>query len=159
MESMANDPELLKEFLTETNELLGNLDNDLINFETNPQNEDLLNLIFRAVHTIKGTSRFLEFEQLVELSHASEHVLCLLRNKERIVTPGLMDVLLESIDKLKILVAQVQNDNIGNIDLGFILKVLSRIKSGSFQNNTLEPESLEQDESQEKDVKLVEKSD
>lgn len=135
MQTMVADPELLKEFLDETRELLENLDNDLVSLESDPQDEDLLNRIFRAVHTIKGTSSFLGFEQLVELGHAAEDVLHLLRNKERTVTPEVMDVLLEATDKLKILVKQIQGNNIHTVDLTAILSGLEEVKSGEIRES------------------------
>ena len=130
MQTMVADPELLKEFLDETRELLENLDNDLISLESDPQDADLLNRIFRSVHTIKGTSSFLGFEQLVELGHATEDVLQLLRNKEGTVTPEVMDVLLEATNKLKILVKQIHENKVHAIDLATILNSLEEVKSG-----------------------------
>ena len=130
MQTMVADPELIKEFLDETRDLLENLDNDLVHLESDPQNQDLLNRIFRAVHTIKGTSSFLGFDQLVELGHAAEDVLHMLRNGERIVTPVVMDILLEATDKLKVLVRQIKDKNVHAIDLTSILEDLGRIKTG-----------------------------
>jgi len=130
MESMAQDVELVKEFLNETTELLENLDNDLVSLESDPENSELLNRIFRAFHTIKGTSSFLGYDQLVELGHAAEDVLSLLRDGERIVTSEVMDILLDAIDKLKILVDQIRNNKIEEIDLSQVLKELLKIKSG-----------------------------
>ena len=53
------DPALLKEFLVESEELLQRIDQDMVTLESNPKDEELLNRIFRAMHTIKGTSGFL----------------------------------------------------------------------------------------------------
>lgn len=130
MQTMLADPELIKEFLEETTDLLENLDNDLVSLESDPQDADLINRIFRAIHTIKGTSSFLGFEQLVELGHAAEDVLSMVRNGERTVTPELMDVILDSTDKLKILVQQIRDNDIKTIDLSAILTELAKIKSG-----------------------------
>jgi len=142
------DPELLNEFLTETNELLDGLDNDLVDLESDTQNADLLNRIFRAIHTIKGTSSFLGFDQLVEMGHAAEDVLHLMRNGERLVTPHVMDVLLESTDKIKILVEQIQNNDIKPIEMSAVLERLEKIKSGEsgesgaiLQDSSSEPEN------------------
>ena len=129
-QAMATDPELVKEFLNEAKELLENLDNDLVNLESDPDDQELLNRIFRAFHTIKGTSGFLGFEQLVELGHASEDVLQLFRSDERVVTPDVMDVLLEATDKIKELVAQVRDNDVRKIDLKWTLEALELIKAG-----------------------------
>ena len=130
MQAIMSDPELVKEFLTETNELIENLDNDLVSLETDPQNQELLNRIFRAIHTIKGTSSFLGFDQLVEIGHVSEDVLHMLRDGKRVVTPDVMDILLEAMDKVKLLVKQIQEDKIQPIDLSGSLARLDRIKRG-----------------------------
>lgn len=158
METMVADPELVKEFLDETKELLENIDNDLVSLEADPQNQDLLNRIFRAVHTIKGTSSFLGFEQLVELGHATEDVLHMLRNGERVVIPEVMDILLEATDKLKTLVQQIQEEKVQSIDLTNILKDLKRILSGDiYGSEGKENDSVEQKTPKE-DKASVEKS-
>jgi len=138
MGSMAQDAELIKEFLNETNELLDNLDNDLVSLESNSEDNELINRIFRAFHTIKGTSSFLGFDQLVELGHAAEDVLSLLRDGERKVTSEVMDTLLDSTDKLKILVDQIRDNDIKKIDLTKVLSDLNKIKSGEVSEKTEE---------------------
>ena len=59
----------------ESEELLQRMDQDMVTLETTPQDAELLNRIFRALHTIKGTSGFLGFEPVVRLSHRAEDVL------------------------------------------------------------------------------------
>ncbi len=130
MQTILADPELIKEFLEETTDLLENLDNDLVSLESDSQDADLINRIFRAIHTIKGTSSFLGFDQLVELGHAAEDVLSMVRNGEREVTPELMDVLLDSTDKLKILIQQIKDNDIKPIDISANLAELGKIKAG-----------------------------
>ncbi|MEM9665338.1 MAG: Hpt domain-containing protein, partial [Bacteroidota bacterium] len=71
--------ELVESFIMESRELFDDLDNDLLAFEQNPEDAELINKIFRAVHTIKGTSGFLSLEQLSYLTHHFENVLNLLR--------------------------------------------------------------------------------
>lgn len=96
----AQDPTLINEFLVESEELLQHLDQDLIALESTPQDGELLNRIFRAMHTIKGTSGFLGFEPIVRLSHAAEDILNGLRRHDVQLTPPLMDVMLRSRDEL-----------------------------------------------------------
>ena len=64
--------DLLKEFLTETNESLDVVDNQLVKFEQEPNNAKILDNIFRLVHTIKGTCGFLGLPRLEALAHAAE---------------------------------------------------------------------------------------
>src|ERR1700682_2244802 len=64
--------DLLREFLTETNESLDTVDNQLVRFEQDPNNSKILDNIFRLVHTIKGTCGFLGLPRLEGLAHAGE---------------------------------------------------------------------------------------
>ena len=144
-QSMADDPELVQEFLTETTELLEQLDNDLVDLESDPKNQDLLNRIFRAFHTIKGTSSFLAYDQLVELNHSAEDLLQLFRSGEKTVTPDSMDVILKAIDVIKELVDQVRNNRIEKLDLTEILEKLNNIKTGK-EETPAKPEAAPEEE-------------
>src|SRR5580693_59621 len=64
--------DLLREFLTETNESLDTVDVELVRFEQDPNNEKILANIFRLVHTIKGTCGFLGLPRLEALAHAAD---------------------------------------------------------------------------------------
>ena len=67
--------DLLAEFLTETNESLAEADLALVKLERTPDDEATLGLIFRLVHTIKGTCGFLGLPRLERVAHAAENVL------------------------------------------------------------------------------------
>ncbi len=103
--------EIIDDFLVEADELIASLDNDLVTLESNPNDLELLNSIFRAAHTIKGTSSFLGLEQVTELTHKMEDILNRLRKAEMVVTPDIMDLLLESLDILKQLIQNVRDGN------------------------------------------------
>ncbi len=64
--------ELLRDFLTETSESLDLVDAELVRFEQEPNNGQILANIFRLVHTIKGTCGFLALSRLETLTHAAE---------------------------------------------------------------------------------------
>ena len=102
------DQELLDGFLAETTELLEKLDDDLITLEKASDDADLMNRIFRSIHTIKGASSFLGFDLLVKVAHKTEDVLNRLRKGELVVTPELMDVILEATDLVKLLVSDIK---------------------------------------------------
>lgn len=95
--------DLLKEFLTETNENLAVLDNELIKLEQNPNDPALLSNIFRTVHTIKGTCGFLGLPRLEAVAHASENVLGKFRDKVLPVSPYSVTLILASLDRIKTL--------------------------------------------------------
>jgi two-component system chemotaxis sensor kinase CheA len=116
--------EIIDDFLVEADELIGSLDTNLVKLETSPNDLELLNEIFRAAHTIKGTSSFLGFEQVTELTHKMEDILNKLRKSELTVTPGIMDLLLESLDILKVLLDNVRNHRTDVVDLTDIVSRL-----------------------------------
>ena len=67
--------ELLREFLTETSESLATLDVEIVKLEQDPNAPDLIDNIFRLVHTIKGTCGFLGLPRLEAVAHSAENVL------------------------------------------------------------------------------------
>ncbi|MBB5021432.1 two-component system chemotaxis sensor kinase CheA [Desulfurispira natronophila] len=103
------DTEILEDFLVETDELLERLDQDLIELENSPGNLDLLNSIFRCAHTVKGTSGFLGFTTMAELTHHAEDVLNKLRRSELEMESYTMDVLLEAFDLVKTITEDIRN--------------------------------------------------
>ncbi len=93
--------EILEEFLIEADEILSNLDQELIDLEENPEDKELLNSIFRGMHTLKGGAGFLGLTSIVEIAHKIEDIFNLLRNDELKLTSEMMDVIFEGVDKLK----------------------------------------------------------
>lgn len=117
--------EIINDFLVEADELINSLDNNLVKLEEAPDDLELLNEIFRAAHTIKGTSGFLGFEQVTTLTHKMEDILNKLRKSEIVVTPRIMDILLKSLDYLKMLLNNVRSNKNEEIDLEDILQRLT----------------------------------
>ncbi|SNB47627.1 chemotaxis protein CheA [Geobacter sp. DSM 9736] len=134
------DQELLEGFLTETTELLEKLDDDLVALEKSPTDADLLNRIFRSIHTVKGASSFLGFELLVKVTHKTEDVLNRLRKGELFVTPAIMDVILEAVDLVKLLVNDIKGGDIQEREVGTTLdKLLPLLSEGASEAKVLEP--------------------
>src|SRR6201991_2309594 len=92
--------DLLREFLTETNESLDTVDNQLVRFEQDPNNAKILDNIFRLVHTIKGTCGFLGLPRLEALAHAAETLMGKFRDGMP-VTGEAVTLILSTIDRLK----------------------------------------------------------
>ena len=95
--------DLLTEFLTETNESIDTVDNELVRLEQNPNDKAVLDNIFRLVHTIKGTCGFLGLPRLESVAHSAENVLGKFRDGELFVTPGLVSQILEALDTIKMI--------------------------------------------------------
>lgn len=104
----AFDPEILQDFLTESGELLEQLEGDLVVLEENPRDAEMLNKIFRALHTIKGSASFLALTNLVTLAHAAESALNAARNAIVVVDRPVMDLLLQGVDILKLQMNQLR---------------------------------------------------
>lgn len=93
--------DLLSEFLTETNENIGIVDAALVVLEQNPEDAKQIDNIFRLVHTIKGTCGFLGLPRLEGVAHAGENVLGKIRDRELVVTPDVVTIILEAMDVIK----------------------------------------------------------
>src|ERR1700733_13454500 len=92
--------DLLQEFLTETNESLERVDAELVRFEQEPNNGQILGNIFRLVHTIKGTCGFLALARLEALTHAAETLMGKFRDGMP-VTAEAVTLILSTIDRIK----------------------------------------------------------
>src|SRR5215469_1196381 len=99
--SLAQDPELLSDFILESREHLANVESQLLVLERDPGNSEALHAIFRSFHTIKGLAGFLELREIQRVAHEVESVLDLARNLQFRVTPEAIDVILLSGDYLK----------------------------------------------------------
>ncbi|MGL4261211.1 MAG: chemotaxis protein CheA, partial [Afipia sp.] len=99
--------DLLREFLTETNESLDTVDNQLVRFEQDPNNAKILDNIFRLVHTIKGTCGFLGLPRLEALAHAAETLMGKFRDGMP-VTGEAVTLILSTIDRIKEILGQLE---------------------------------------------------
>ena len=128
--------EIFEEFLVEADEILEELQNDLVELEQSPDDKELLNKIFRSMHTLKGGAGFLGLTSIVELAHRVEDIFNKLRNDELKVTPELMDVVFAAVDKLVEAISMLKEK--GEIpDLEDIKELLERLdaaKEGRLPN-------------------------
>ncbi len=122
--------ELIGEFLVEAEELMASLDANLVKLESTPGDLDLLNEIFRAAHTFKGTSSFLGLDAISALTHKMEDVLNKLRKAELVVTSEIMDVLLESVDILKLMLEDAADGRDSDVDAEAIKARLAALEAG-----------------------------
>lgn len=101
--------EILNDFLTETTEMIDGLDQKFVELETQPDNKDLLNEIFRAMHSMKGSAGFLGFNHLVDVTHRAESILNKLRQGEMAVVPEIITVILETVDTVKLIMTEIRS--------------------------------------------------
>jgi two-component system chemotaxis sensor kinase CheA len=102
------DPDLILEFVTESSELIANAEEALLTLETNPEDMEAVGMIFRAFHTVKGTSAFLNLTLVSEMGHFAESLLSRVRDGEIHYGGGYADLALKALDMLKELVQRVK---------------------------------------------------
>ncbi|MCF6309010.1 MAG: response regulator [Sulfurimonas sp.] len=129
--------EILQDFLVESFELIEQLDQDLVELENTPEDLELLNGIFRVAHTVKGASSFLNFDVLTHLTHHMEDVLNKARHGELLITPDVMDVILESIDLMKQLLFTIRDTSAdAGVDVVACVVKLDKISGGDGEVET-----------------------
>ncbi|MBS7537970.1 hybrid sensor histidine kinase/response regulator [Ancylobacter lacus] len=102
--------DLLREFLTETNESLDMADVELVKFELDPNNSEILNNIFRLVHTIKGTCGFIGLPRLAGIAHAAETLMDRFREGMPVTTEA-VGLVMRSIDRIKLVLAEIERND------------------------------------------------
>lgn len=113
--SLMQDPELVSEFVLESQEHLRSIEAHLLAIDKGEANPEAVHAIFRGFHTIKGLAGFLEFEAIQRVSHEVETVLGRVREGELTITTQIIDVVLESIDFLRSWLTALQS---GSMDGG-----------------------------------------
>lgn len=127
---LLTDPEMLEiveSFLVETKEILERLDSDLIIFEKNSEDAELVNQIFRAFHTIKGTSGFLGLNKLTKVTHRCEDILNKIRKNEAKLNPPIMDAILLSYDTIKDLINSIELHKNESTEVEPVIEVLEKV--------------------------------
>jgi two-component system chemotaxis sensor kinase CheA len=105
---MDNNDQILDEFLLEAGEIFDQLDLDFVQLEQTPEDKKLIGNIFRAMHTLKGSSGFFAFHRLEKVAHAGESLLSKLRDGALTLNEEMADELLATSDRLREIVAGVQ---------------------------------------------------
>ena len=131
--------DLLNEFLTETAENIDVVDSEVVKLEKDPNNKPVLNNIFRLVHTIKGTCGFLGLPRLESVAHASENILGKFRDGEIEVTPEAITLVLESLDRIKVILAGLEaTEEEPEGDDSALINALNAIAEGRSAGETAE---------------------
>ncbi len=128
----AEDAELLHDFVVESNEGLAEIESDLLAIEADGAaiNVDLVNKVFRAIHSIKGAAGFLSLQVIEKLAHSMENVLSLIRNCELVPTGAIVDRLLKGADLLQRMLNDIENSNTYDVDAH--VTILKQIVAGEY---------------------------
>ncbi|TWU58737.1 Chemotaxis protein CheA [Rubripirellula tenax] len=137
------DPEIIQEFVVESAEHLADIENQLLTIEEAGANIDidLVNTVFRGVHSIKGAAGFLALTTINKLAHSLENVLNLMRERALVPTTATVDVMLRSADQLRTLLENVSESN--SVDVGDFIVDLDAVAAGTYGE---EQEVTEDDE-------------
>jgi two-component system chemotaxis sensor kinase CheA len=127
-----DDPELVAQFITESREHLSDVEGQLLQIEAGGQNVDvnLVNTVFRSVHSIKGAAGFLGLTTVNKLAHGLENVLGKMRTNDLVPTSANVDVMLKAADALNKLFDDLESSN--EVDVSQHVEVLDRIFAGEF---------------------------
>jgi len=113
----ANNEELLKDFFSEAEQQVENLESNILVIENDPTNHEAIDEIFRAAHTLKGGSATVEMNELSAFTHAVEDLLDEIRSDKVSVTEDVVDVLLSSIDIIKAMLEARSNGSVYEDDV------------------------------------------
>lgn len=132
--------EILSDFLAESSEMLEALDQHFVKLETEPTNAELLNEIFRCMHSMKGSAGFLGFTHLVEVAHQGESLLNKVRQGEIGVSPFIIDIILEAVDAVKLLHADIrETGEDSHVDTALIVNKLTLTMDSADDLNDVMP--------------------
>ena len=108
-EARVQDESLLRDFITEGLEYIGEIEVNILNLEQEPENKDYINAIFRPFHSVKGVAGFLNLVDIRTLAHDLETLLDKARNEALPVTPELIDLILDGSDTLKAMIGRLRD--------------------------------------------------
>jgi two-component system chemotaxis sensor kinase CheA len=130
MDSADGMDDIVKEFIVESTENLDQLDRDLIGLEKNPTSKELLGSIFRAVHTVKGTTGFLGFSKLESVAHVGENLLSRLREGSLVLSPTITSGLLAMVDAVRTMLACIEKTGSdGDTDYAPLIEILTQLQT------------------------------
>ena len=133
--------EMVGGFVEEAHENFDAIESDLLSFEENPEDMDIVNGIFRVMHTIKGTAGFMGFNDIQTLAHRLESIMDKFRKLEITMNPELLDSLFSGIDLLKQMVFELVEEEKSEYPFQEILGSLDTILSGDAKPAAVAPQA------------------
>ena len=136
--------QFIRQFIIETEEHIESIENHLLELERNLNskesfNEESINSLFRAIHTIKGLSGMLEFSNLLDFTHLWENLLDKIRKKKQEINSQIIDVSFEGLDLLIKILDKIKETRADHgVPIEAILVKLEKISNNEEQNNNSE---------------------
>ena len=119
--------EIISEFVTEAEETLEKIDPMFVDLESKGYDRDILNEIFRGMHTLKGAAGFLGFQPIVDVAHRAESIMKKVRDGEMVLNRRIMDTILKSVDMLRLLISHINAKDSREEDISSLLKELDNV--------------------------------
>lgn len=135
----------LSVFVEETREYLQQLNEKMLALENNPEDIEAINEIFRALHTLKGMSATMGFENMAKLSHKMENIFDLFRNHRASVDSEIMDALFAGVDTLERMLQKILDEGNDEIDSSELLEIYETFYSKVSGESTKESEHVKEE--------------
>lgn len=125
------DEDILPVFIEEVEEAIQVIEKELLNLESEPDNVDILNEVFRNMHSLKGNSGLVGVESINSLAHRSENILDKIRKNQMSLNENIIDVLLDCNDVFKLVLDKLKIEPVNPIiDVSKLIKILDSINEG-----------------------------
>lgn len=124
------DDQYLDAFIRESEEEITKLNNSLLELESDPENREAMDQIFRTAHTLKGNFGAMGFEGASNLAHAMEDLLDEMRDGNMSVTPEMMDLIFQGVDEIEAIVGQIESEGQANTDTSETVTQLRNVLEG-----------------------------
>lgn len=128
----ASDPDMMNDFLTNTDELMETLDKTVLQLEQNPRDRETIESIFRAAHTLKGAAGMFGFKAMERVMHRMENLFDLVRKGTLVPTGDTIDVLFQGLDVLRLLLEAVRGGKPSGTKTVPIVRALELAAKGKY---------------------------
>lgn len=125
-----NDPDMIKDFNTNCDEIMQNLDEQILKLEQAPEDKEIIEEIFRAAHTLKGAAGMFGFRSLERVMHRTETLFDLVRKGKLFASSNIIDVVFEAMDTMRVLLEAVKKGAPTGTPTGQIVKNLTLVARG-----------------------------
>ncbi len=137
-------------FLEEADELLQELNQNLLKLEKNPEDDEIINNIFRAAHSLKSSAAFVGLNDLSDLAHKMENLLQGIRDKINDITPEVVDVIFKCFDVISAIIEKISSGQAPDQDLKPLIERINIVTDNS--RKTISAESGKRDSYEKKIV-------
>ena len=124
------DSSMLPDFIVEAAEHLEEMESSLLRLEQDYEDKEVMDEIFRSIHTIKGAAQFVGIDRVSELSHKLENLLDLIRRNELTLNTAITDLLIAGKDRITLLVDELERKQVEETDVSDLVEQIRRVVEG-----------------------------